>query len=78
MIYFAELLRSREDPVRLLVPVGEQNIPTEFIKESESLDEKDEPIDLDEGLVEAKINNEFGSAKFSIKNKKKGTNTNNE
>jgi hypothetical protein len=70
MIYFADLLRSREEPIRLLVPVGEQNISTDIIKSSEQLDEKDEPIELSEGLAEATVNKGSGTTKFSIKNKK--------
>lgn len=69
MINFAQLLRDRESPLRLLVPEDATIIDMESILASEKLDEEEEaPIDLDE--VEDVVSKVV--EKFSIKKKKNG------
>jgi len=67
MINFAQQLRDRELPLRLLVPEDATIIDIDTIIASEELDEEDVPIDLDniEDIASKVVE------KFSIKKKKK-------
>ena len=68
MIYLADLLRSRDMPVKFCIPVGQQNVDLKTIKDSSKLDEIAEPISLDEGVIEMRF------SKFSNKKKQKKEN----
>ena len=65
MMHFAEVLREREDPVRLLIPKTAKIITPQMIKDSEKLDIVEE-VDLADTppVVEKYVD------KFSIKKRK--------
>lgn len=66
MIHFAQVLRERTEPVRMLLPEQARIVDTEAIIASEELDNGNKPIELeDDNPVVSKI-----ISKFSIKNKK--------
>jgi hypothetical protein len=68
LIDFADILRQREAPIRMLVPVNANIVDADIIKKTEELERIEEPVELGDSVVEKKV------SKFSIKNKKENIN----